>query len=69
MLLSQGLSYARIAEMMRLSEHTVVSYARVVFDKLNLNGRERLVRELLAPPAATPNALAQPQRWAESRIG
>jgi DNA-binding CsgD family transcriptional regulator len=48
-LLTQGGTYSAIAKLMHLSEHTVISYARAVYDKLDLNGRDKLVRKLLAP--------------------
>jgi DNA-binding CsgD family transcriptional regulator len=50
--LAQGGTYSGIATLMHLSEHTVVSYARVIYDKLGLSGRDKLVRKLLAPAEA-----------------
>jgi DNA-binding CsgD family transcriptional regulator len=57
-LLAQGLSYLQIAARMCLSQHTVVSYARVVYDKLNVAGRDQLGSALLgrADPCALPTS-------------
>jgi DNA-binding CsgD family transcriptional regulator len=51
-LLADGLAYAAVAARMNITTHTAISYARLVYEKLGLSGREELVRMLLAPPPA-----------------
>jgi DNA-binding CsgD family transcriptional regulator len=47
LLLAAGCSYAAVGERMGIAEQTAISYARVVFGKLGVRGREDLLRRLL----------------------
>jgi DNA-binding CsgD family transcriptional regulator len=50
LLLVAGCSYAAVGERMGISEQTAISYARVIFAKLDARCREDLLRRLLLAP-------------------
>ena len=48
LLLSYGYSHSMIAPRMYVSKHTVTDYVRKIYDKLDVNGHEQLMKKLVA---------------------
>lgn len=47
LLLSYGHSHSMIAQRMHVSKHTAIDYVRKIYDKLDVNGHEQLMKKLV----------------------
>lgn len=48
LLLSYGYSHSMIAQRMHVSKHTATDYVRKIYDKLDVNGHEQLMKKLVS---------------------